>query len=147
VERLSSGAVGGIRLAESTTGELTVVPDDAAAIAAAITHACDAPAADGDAGQLPRLVLTSGGTGFTGRDVTPEATVPLLQKQCPGLVHAMLAAGMRSTPMAALSRYAAGIRGRSLVVNLPGSLKAVKESLGAIEAVLPHALQLICRDE
>ena len=89
------------------------------------------------------LIMTTGGTGFGPRDLTPEATLPLLERQAPGLVHAMLAAGLRHTPMASLSRYAAGTRGKTLIVNLPGSVKAVRECIEALREALPHALTLI----
>ena len=88
-------------------------------------------------------MLTTGGTGFGPRDVTPEATRPLLEREAPGLVHAMLAFGLGKTPMAALSRYCAGTRGRALVVNMPGSPKAVRECVEALRLLLPHALALI----
>jgi len=90
------------------------------------------------------VVFTTGGTGFSPRDVTPEATAPLLAKRTPGLVAVMLAEGLKATPMAALSRYEAGIMAPgTLCINLPGSPKAVKECIRALAAVLPHALQLI----
>jgi len=89
------------------------------------------------------LVLTTGGTGFSPRDVTPEATAALLEKKTPGLVAVMLAEGLKATPMAALSRYEAGIMGKTLCINVPGSPKAVRECIRALAPVLPHALQLI----
>lgn len=94
----------------------------------------------------PDLIITTGGTGFGIRDVTPEATIPLLHKQAPGLVHAMLNTGLSHTPMAALSRYAAGTRHRTLIINVPGSVKAVRECLEAVAMVLPHAISLVRGD-
>ena len=112
-----------------------VVADDKEAIAQQLVAWCDA---DG-----VTLILTTGGTGFSPRDVTPEATAGVLHRRAPGLVAAMMAASLKATPMAALSRYEAGMRGRCLIINLPGSPKAVKECLAAIAAVLPHALGLL----
>lgn len=95
-----------------------------------------------DTKKIP-LILTTGGTGFAPRDVTPEATKDVLEKEAPGIVIAMITASLAVTPHAMLSRPAAGIRGKSLIINLPGSTKAVKENLAAIIAALPHAVGLI----
>lgn len=114
----------------------TVVPDEVDRIVTALRTAAD------DA----ELVVTTGGTGFGPRDVTPEATARVLERAAPGLVHIMLASGIESTPMAALSRPIAGTLGRSLVVNLPGSPRGATENLTALMPVIPHALQLLAGD-
>ena len=113
-----------------------LVPDEADQITNAITEASGGAS----------LVVTTGGTGFGPRDVTPEATAEALQREAPGLVHAMLAKGMESTPMAALTRARAGSVGTCLVVNLPGSPRGATESLEAIIDVIPHAIQLLSGD-
>lgn len=112
-----------------------VVPDERLVIAAALRTWADDLGLD--------LVLTTGGTGFAPRDVTPEATLDVVERPAPGLVEAMRAASLRVTPHAMLSRAAAGIRGHTLIVNLPGSLKAVCENLETILPALPHALELL----
>lgn len=92
------------------------------------------------------LVITTGGTGFGPRDHTPEATARVIRRPAPGIAEMLRAAGLRHTPMAALSRGLAGIADRTLIINFPGSEKAVIEHLDALEPVLAHALQLIAGD-
>lgn len=95
-----------------------------------------------DSGEVD-LILTTGGTGFAPRDVTPEATLAVIDRPAPGLAEAMRAASLRVTPHAMLSRAAAGIRRQTLIVNLPGSPKAVAENLAVLLPVLPHAVELL----
>ena len=92
------------------------------------------------------LILTTGGTGFAPRDVTPEATRAVIDRQAPGLAEAMRARSFEVTPHAILSRAVSGICKQSLIINLPGSPKAVRENLGFIEKAIPHAIMLL-RDE
>jgi len=89
------------------------------------------------------LILTTGGTGFSPRDWTPEATKAVIEREAPGLAEAMRMAGLRATPKAMLSRAVAGIRKSTLIVNLPGSPKAVQESLEAILPALPHGIEIL----
>ena len=89
------------------------------------------------------LILTTGGTGFAPRDNTPEATRAVIEKEAPGFAEVMRARSLEITPHAMLSRAVAGIRNQSLIINLPGSPKAVKENLGFIEKAIPHALELL----
>ncbi len=112
-----------------------IVPDEQPAIAAALCQAAD---------QLDvALIVTTGGTGFSPRDVTPEATVAVCQRLTPGIPEAMRAFSMTITPRAMLSRSAAGIRGRSLIVNLPGSPKGAVENLTAVLPTLDHGLAML----
>jgi len=92
------------------------------------------------------LILTTGGTGLAPRDVTPEATLDVLDKQAPGIAEAMRSEGLKKTSRSMLSRAVAGVKGRSLIINLPGSPKAVKENLAVILDVIPHAIEKIRGD-
>ena len=92
------------------------------------------------------LIVTTGATSLTVRDIMPEATTAVLDKQIPGIAEAMRIEGMKFTPMAMLSRGVAGIRGSTLILNLPGSPNAVKENLGAVLSVLQHAIEMIQND-
>jgi molybdopterin adenylyltransferase len=95
-----------------------------------------------DSGDID-LILTTGGTGFAPRDITPEATLAVIEKNAPGLAEAMRQVSMKITPHAMLSRSVAGIRKSTLIVNLPGSPKAAKENFETVFSVLPHAIELL----
>ena len=115
--------------------ETAIVPDEQPQIEAALRKIADA-------GQV-QLLATTGGTGFAPRDVTPEATLAVCQRMAPGIAEAMRYASLRITPRAMLSRAQAGIRGGTLILNLPGSPKAAKENLEAVLPALEHGLELL----
>jgi molybdopterin adenylyltransferase len=115
--------------------QTATIPDDLAVIRDTLAAWCDQDTVD--------VILTTGGTGFAPRDVTPEATRAVIQREAPGLAEAMRAASLALTPHAMLSRAVCGIRGQTLIVNLPGSPKAVRENLATIAPALPHAVQLL----
>jgi len=125
-------------LVEQAGGEVSrtdVLPDDQEAIAAWLRQVADDAAAD--------LALTSGGTGLAPRDVTPEATLSILDRAAPGIAEALRVAGLAKTPRAMLSRGVAGVRKRTLIVNLSGSPKAVREQWEALAPVLDHAVATV----
>jgi len=111
-----------------------ILPDDRGAIEARLLKAC----AEGI-----RLIVTTGGTGLSPRDVTPEATLAIIDKAIPGISELMRSEGFKKTPRAALSRGVAGIRQATLIINLPGSVKGVRECLGAIRPILAHAVETL----
>ncbi len=92
------------------------------------------------------LILTTGGTGLSPRDVTPDATIEVIDREIPGIAEAMRAEGMKKTNRSMLSRAVAGVRGQSLIINLPGSPKAVRENIGVILDIIPHAIEKIKGD-
>jgi molybdopterin adenylyltransferase len=119
-------------------GELSayqIVPDEKEQIQGRIVEWCDSLEVD--------VVLTTGGTGLAPRDVTPTATLEVMDYEVPGIPEAMRAQSLKKTPNAMLSRMVAGVRGHTLVVNLPGSPRAVQECLDAIRAALPHAVETL----
>src|SRR3954464_14535701 len=120
---------------EWTLAARTLVPDETAAIAIALIGWADGDEAD--------LVLTTGGTGLTARDVTPEATRAVLDKEAPGIAEALRMSVYPRFPRAALSRGIAGVRGRTLVVNLPGSPGGVRDGLGVLNDFIEHAVDLV----
>jgi molybdopterin adenylyltransferase len=120
---------------EGEAAATAVVPDEISAIRDTLIDWADRLGLD--------LILTTGGTGFAPRDVTPEATRAAIERETPGIPEALRAASLRITPHAMLSRQAAGIRGRTLIINLPGSPKAVRENLEVLIPILPHALAIL----
>lgn len=113
--------------------ERTLVPDEAALISEKLRHYADETDVN--------LILTTGGTGFTSRDVTPEATRVVLDREAPGLAEAMRSASLQKTPHAMLSRAVSGLRKRTLIVNMPGSPRACREQFAVIREALPHGIE------
>ena len=118
--------------------ETVIVPDEQDTIAAQLRAWADSGKVD--------VILTTGGTGFAPRDVTPEATRSVIEKEAPGLTEAMRAVSLQVTPHAMLSRAVAGIRGRTLIINLPGSPRGATENLRVVLPALPHAVALLRED-
>lgn len=114
----------------------SIVPDDKQMIMDKLTLCADK--------YKINLILTTGGTGFSPRDITPEATLGVIERETPGIPEAMRYYSLQITPRGCLSRSVAGIRGRSLIVNLPGSMKAAKENLEGILPALGHGLEMLC---
>ena len=111
------------------------LPDDRQLISARLRHYADTENAD--------LIVTTGGTGLAMRDVTPEATKDVIDREAPGLAELMRAESIKITPLAALSRAVCGTRKRTLIINLPGSVRGARENLSAIARTLPHAIALL----
>jgi molybdenum cofactor synthesis domain-containing protein len=136
----SSGpALASVIQAESwVVAEQAILPDDESAIRETLMRWSDGGNLD--------VILTTGGTGFAPRDVTPEATRAVIDREAPGLADAMRTASRKITPHAMLSRIVSGIRKRTLIINLPGSPKGAVENLQVVLSVLPHAVQLLHDD-
>ena len=138
-ERVDTSGPSLVRILEEAGYRVThtaILPDEQALIQRELTRCAD---------ELElSLVLTTGGTGFSPRDMTPEATLAVIQRATPGIPEAMRAESLRITPRGCLSREAAGIRGRTLIINLPGSEKASRENLNAVLEAIGHGLDMLC---
>ena len=134
-EDMSGAAIAECVKELSGENEYRLVPDEKEMIAKAIVSLCDDFGAD--------VVFTTGGTGFAPRDITPEATKEVIEKEVPGISEAIRAKSLEITDRAMLSRAVSGIRGRTLVINLPGSPNAVRESIAVVLPVLEHAVETI----
>ena len=115
--------------------DYVVVPDERHLISSKLVEWADKRNVD--------MIITTGGTGLSPRDVTPEATLDVIERNVPGLAEVMRAEGIKKTPHAMLSREVCGVRNRTLIINLPGSPKAVRECLEAILPALPHAVEVV----
>ena len=124
-----------LSLLDNTVVRYEIIPDEMDIIISKLTEWADEGNVD--------VILTTGGTGLGPRDVTPEATLSIVDKAVPGLTEAMRAETFKKTPFSLLSRAVAGVRGRCLIINLPGSPKAVQECLEIVLPVIPHAVEII----
>jgi molybdopterin adenylyltransferase len=120
---------------DSSVAKYEVIPDEQEVIASKLADWADIVGVD--------VILTTGGTGLGKRDVTPEATLAVIDKSVPGFAEAMRIKSLEKTPMAVLSRATAGVRGKCLIINLPGSPKAVRECLEVVLPAIPHAVEII----
>jgi molybdenum cofactor synthesis domain-containing protein len=135
-EDTSGGAIATWIVARgSTVAAHDVVPDAADRVSAVLLALADREDVD--------VVITTGGTGFTTRDITPEATRAVIERHVPGIAERLRAAGAAATPYAALSRGIAGLRGSTLIVNLPGSTGGVRDGLRVLDEIIDHAVQLL----
>lgn len=116
-----------------------VIPDEKEIIKKKLTHLSDIIKAD--------IIITTGGTGLSPRDVTPDATLEVIGKEVPGMAEAMRAESLKKTPNAMISRAVVGVRGETLIINLPGSPKAVRENLSVILPAIPHAVEKLKGDQ
>ena len=116
-----------------------VIPDEKEIIKKKLTHLSDIIKAD--------IIITTGGTGLSPRDVTPDATLEVIDKEVPGMAEAMRAESLKKTANAMISRAVVGVRGETLIINLPGSPKAVRENLSVILPAIPHAIEKLKGDQ
>ena len=140
-ERADSSGPALVRLIQTenwSVAKQALLPDNESAIRAILSEWADGGEVD--------VILTTGGTGFSPRDVTPEATRAVVEREAPGLAEAMRAASLKITPHAMLSRIVTGIRKKTLIINLPGSPKGAVENLQVVMPVLAHAVQLLQED-
>ena len=124
----------GLRAMGAKVLEQIIVPDEEDQIIATLTRLADSGDLD--------VIITTGGTGLAPRDHTPEATLQVLDRQAPGLVEVLRFEGHKKTPFAVLSRGVAGLRGKCVIINLPGSTKAVRDGMESLKDILPHAIQM-----
>jgi molybdopterin adenylyltransferase len=120
-------------------GATEILPDEREQIAARLRHWADAG--------LAELIVTTGGTGLAPRDLTPEATRDVIEREAPGLAELMRAESLKVTPLAALSRGVCGVRGRTLIINLPGSVRGARENFAAVARIIPHAIALLTEEK